>query len=453
MAEDDIMKNILTSATDLAVQAIETSNETTVFKKECDEARIKVQRLLELLEKAVTASSSLCEFPTRHVISIAEAVLHKSLSLFDKCTPKLTNRVLTIIHVSTYQKMLVGLERSINDVSWLLNVSVPSNDGEQELFGLPPFAMYDPTLSMIYEFIAILYRGTLDEDSCEASRSLRSMASDNPRCAEIMIRNGLCSVFAKILRQGSMRAQAEVACTTSVLVASFPESQDVFAKHDLIQLLLSHLASEMTPELEDSWHMKAMAAKALRQLAKGNPSICKSITDSKRFLRFADLLETQDKEVRYNSLMVLTEITAVAEQDSDLRRSSPFKCKSPVFKAIVHQIHKLTQENGDTVLLIPYITLIGNLAREFRASDTSVIELLVKLLGHQDPEVSREAIVALTKFAIPSNYLCQDHSRAIVQAGATRRLIELSSLGCEIRIPALELLICIAAHVPEKEEV
>lgn len=414
------MKHILISAIDLAVQVIEAANEAIAFKKGCDKVKIKVEKLLELLEKAVMANSNLCEFPTRHIISIAETVLHKSLSIFHKCIPKLRNRVFTIIHVSTYQKMLVRLERSINDVSWLLNVSIPSNDGEQESLGLPPSAINDPTLFLIYQLMAILYTGTPD-DSSEAAKSLRSLASDNPRYAEIMIRNGLCSVFVKILKQGSMRAQAEVACTTSVLVSNFPESQNLFAQHDVIQLLLTHLASEKTPELEDSFHMKAMAAKALKEI--------------------------EDKEVRYNSLMVLTEITAVAEQDSDLRHSA-FKSKSPVFKAIVNQIHKLIEENGDTVLLIPYITLIGNLARAFRASDTSMIEQLVKLLGNQDPEVSREAIVALTKFASPSNYLHKDHSRAIVEAGATRRLIELSSLGCEIRIPALELLICIALHVP-----
>ncbi|CAN6845290.1 unnamed protein product [Brassica oleracea] len=294
----DTVKPILISAVDLGVRVIQASNEAKVFKKEWDVVKIKVQKLLELLEKALTASSNLCEFPTRHIISIAEAVLQKSLAVLDKCTPKLRNRVLTIIRVSTSQKMLVRLERSIINVSWLLNVSTPSHDGKHEqLTGLPPFAIRDPTLFLIYELMAILYTGTLDDDACETARSLRSMASDNPRCAEIMI------------------------------------------------------------------------------------------------------------------------------------------------------------QNGDTVLLIPYITLIGNLARSFRASDTSMIEQLVKLLGHRDPEVLREAIVALTKFASPCNYLHIDHSRAIVEAGAARRLIELSSLGCEIRIPALELLICIAVHVPEKEQV
>ncbi|KAH0887533.1 hypothetical protein HID58_063629 [Brassica napus] len=415
----DTVKPILISAVDLGVRVIQASNEAKVFKKEWDVVKIKVQKLLELLEKALTASSNLCEFPTRHVISIAEAVLQKSLAVLDKCTPKLRNRVLTIIRVSTSQKMLVRLERSIINVSWLLNVSTPSHDGKHEqLTGLPPFAIRDPTLFLIYELMAILYTGTLDDDACETARSLRSMASDNPRCAEIMIRNGLCSVFVKILKQGSMRVQAEVACVTSVLVASFPESQDLFAQHDVIQLLLSLLTSKLE---EDSWHMKAMAAKVLRELAKGNSSICKGITNSKRFLRFADLLEIQDREVRLNSLMVLIEITSVAEMDSSLRRHSAFSAR--------------------------------NLARSVRASDTSMIEQMVKLLGHRDPEVLREAIVALTKFASPCNYLHIDHSRAIVEAGAARRLIELSSLGCEIRIPALELLICIAVHVPEKEQV
>ncbi|CDY27508.1 BnaC04g51490D [Brassica napus] len=289
----DTVKPILISAVDLGVRVIQASNEAKVFKKEWDVVKIKVQKLLELLEKALTASSNLCEFPTRHVISIAEAVLQKSLAVLDKCTPKLRNRVLTIIRVSTSQKMLVRLERSIINVSWLLNVSTPSHDGKHEqLTGLPPFAIRDPTLFLIYELMAILYTGTLDDDACETARSLRSMASDNPRCAEIMIRN----------------------------------------------------------------------------------------------------------------------------EDTQLSSAR-------------------------------------NLARSFRASDTSMIEQLVKLLGHRDPEVLREAIVALTKFASPCNYFHIDHSRAIVEAGAARRLIELSSLGCEIRIPALELLICIAVHVPEKEQV
>nr|VDD16528.1 unnamed protein product [Brassica oleracea] len=289
----DTVKPILISAVDLGVRVIQASNEAKVFKKEWDVVKIKVQKLLELLEKALTASSNLCEFPTRHIISIAEAVLQKSLAVLDKCTPKLRNRVLTIIRVSTSQKMLVRLERSIINVSWLLNVSTPSHDGKHEqLTGLPPFAIRDPTLFLIYELMAILYTGTLDDDACETARSLRSMASDNPRCAEIMIRN----------------------------------------------------------------------------------------------------------------------------EDTQLSSAR-------------------------------------NLARSFRASDTSMIEQLVKLLGHRDPEVLREAIVALTKFASPCNYFHIDHSRAIVEAGAARRLIELSSLGCEIRIPALELLICIAVHVPEKEQV
>ncbi|CAN7063614.1 unnamed protein product [Brassica rapa subsp. trilocularis] len=52
------------------------------------------------------------------------------------------------------------------------------------------------------ELMAILYTGTLDDDACEAARSLRSMASDNPRCAEIMIRNAPSKPFDFKARRG-----------------------------------------------------------------------------------------------------------------------------------------------------------------------------------------------------------------------------------------------------------
>ncbi|MCI26641.1 ARO1-like protein, partial [Trifolium medium] len=78
-------------------------------------------------------------------------------------------------------------------------------------------------------------------------------------------------------------------------------------------------------ELEDAEskaHMKAMAAKALRYLAKGNSGICRSITESRALLCFAILLEKGPEEVKYNSALALKEITAVAEEDPELRRSA-----------------------------------------------------------------------------------------------------------------------------------
>ncbi|KAF9613715.1 hypothetical protein IFM89_010157 [Coptis chinensis] len=57
--------------------------------------------------------------------------------------------------------------------------------------------------------------------------------------------------------------------------------------------------------------MKAMAARALWHLAKGNSTICKSITESRALLCFDVLLEKGSYEVQYNSAMTLIEIAAV----------------------------------------------------------------------------------------------------------------------------------------------
>lgn len=78
---------------------------------------------------------------------------------------------------------------------------------------------------------------------------------------------------------------------------------------------------------------------------------------------------------------------------------------------------------------------------------------LVKLLDEREAEVSREASIALTKFACTENYLHVDHSKAIISAGGAKHLIQLVYFGEEmVKIPALVLLSYTAMHVPDSEE-
>ncbi|CAA7056983.1 unnamed protein product [Microthlaspi erraticum] len=213
-------------------------------------------------------------------------------------------------------------------------------------------------------------------------------------------------------------------------------------------------STSKTRELEDSatkCQMKAMAARALWKLAKGNSTICKSITESRALLCFAVLIEKGTEEVRYNSAMALMEITAVAEQDADLRRSA-FKPNSPACKAVVDQVLRII-EIADSELLIPCMRTIGNLARTFRATETRMIGPLVKLLDEREPDVTGEAAVALTKFACTENYLHKDHSRSIIEAGGGKHLVQLAYFGeSGVQIPALELLCYIALNVPDSEQ-
>ncbi|CAJ2646427.1 vacuolar protein 8-like [Trifolium pratense] len=203
------------------------------------------------------------------------------------------------------------------------------------------------------------------------------------------------------------------------------------------------------PETKAS--MKEMAARALWHLAKGNVAICRSITESRALLCFAVLLEKGPEAVQYNSAMALMEITAVAEKDAELRKSA-FKPNSLACKAVVDQVLKII-EKADSDLLIPCVRVIGNLARTFKATETRMIGPLVKLLDEREAEVSREASIALKKFAGSENYLHVDHSKAIINAGGAKHLIQLVYFGEQmVQIPALVLLSYIALHVPDSEE-
>ncbi|KAJ4826953.1 hypothetical protein Tsubulata_045020 [Turnera subulata] len=615
----DLVKQILAKPIQLADQVIKAADEASSFKAECGELKSKTEKLAALLRQAARASSDLYERPTRRIIDDTEQVLDKALALVLKCRANgLMKRVFTIIPAAAFRKMSSQLENSIGDVSWLLRVSASADDRDDEYLGLPPIAANEPILCLIWEQIAILSTGSLDDRS-DAAASLVSLARDNdrygkliieeggvqpllklvkegktegqenaaraigllgrdPESVEYMIHTGVCTVFAKILKEGPMKVQAMVAWAVSELAANYPKCQDLFAQNNIIRLLVGHIAFETvqehskyaitshkatsihavviasnhnnanasvnnhvnkagvldedksriphpmgnkTPnqlhnvvattmamnaaskpppqgspgngnngntgnqsngngnvkqshqpsvhhqhnysisgvnlkgrELEDpatKANMKAMAARALWFLAKGNSAICRSITESRALLCFAVLLEKGAEEVQYNCAMALMEITAVAEKDAELRRSA-FKPNSPACKAVVDQLLRII-EKADSDLLLPCIKAIGNLARTFRATETRMIAPLVKLLDEREAEVSREASIALTKFACKENYLHLDHSKAIISAGGAKHLIQLVYFGEHaVQLAALPLLCYIALHVPDSEE-
>ncbi|KAL9327139.1 hypothetical protein ACSQ67_007784 [Phaseolus vulgaris] len=598
----DIVMQLLAKPIQLADQVTKAAEEaSSSFKQECLELKSKTEKLAGLLRQAARASSNLCERPTRRIIADTELVLDKALSLVLKCRANgLMKRVFTIIRTAAFRKMSYRIENSIGNVSWLLRVSAPAEDPGVEYLGLPPIAANEPILCLIWEQVATLHTGSLDDRS-DAAASLVSLARDNdrygkmiieeegqenaaraigllvydPESAEFIIFAGVCSVFAKVLKEGPMKVQAVVAWAVSELVAKYPKCQDLFAQHNIVRLLVSHLAFETVQEhskyaivsnkptsihavvmasnnsngntlkkeseyeekfmqsrmqhplgdkstsqmlkvvtstmamhaankqqqqlnqdnegtqnsqgappkangnsngkqshqshqqsstyfginmkgreLEDpenKAYMKAMAARALAQLAKGNVAICRSITESRALLCFAILLEKGSEDVKYNSVLAVKEITAVTEKDAELRRSA-FKPNSPACKAVVDQVLKII-EKEDTKLLIPCIKAIGNLARTFGATETRIIGPLVRLLDERGAEVSREAAISLTKFACTENYFCLDHSKAIISAGGAKHLVQLVYSGEQTeQISALVLLSYIALHVPDSEE-
>ncbi|KAJ6927404.1 hypothetical protein NC651_011455 [Populus alba x Populus x berolinensis] len=595
----DIVKEILARPIQLADQVTKLADEAQSFKQDCLELKAKTEKLAGLLRQAARASNDLYERPTRRIIDDTEQVLDKALTLVIKCRASgIIKRLFTIIPAAAFRKISMQLENSIGDVSWLLRVSAPADDRDDEYLGLPPIAANEPILCLIWEQIAILYTGSL-EDRSDAAASLVSLARDNDRYGKLIIEEGgvapllklakdgkmegqenaaravgllgrdpesveqivnagVCTVFAKILKEGHMKVQVVVAWAVSELAAHHPKCQDHFAQNNTIRFLVSHLAFETvqehskyaiasknkmsihsvlmassdtkihhpvdnktpiqmhsvvantmamrsqtlsnnkptqtqtqnlstnhpntnhpnhakgnhnTPKQQHHHHvslagtsikgrefedpatkaqMKAMAARALWQLAKGNVTVCRTITESRALLCFAVLLEKGHDEVQSYSAMALMEITAVAEQNSELRRSS-FKPTSPAARAVVDQLLKVV-ENAVSDLLIPCIQAIGNLARTFRATETRMIGPLVKLLDEKEPEVTMEAAIALNKFASPENFLCVNHSKAIIAEGGAKHLIQLVYFGEQmVQSLSLILLCYISLHCPDSE--
>nr|GMC94889.1 Armadillo repeat only 2 [Ipomoea batatas] len=541
----DKVKQILAKPIQLADQVTKAADEASYsFKQECAELKTKTEKLAALLRQAARASNDLYERPTRRILEDTEQVLEKALALVVKCrTHGLVKRVFTIVPAAAFRKMQGQLDNSIGDVTWLLRVSAAADARDDEYLGLPPIAANEPILCLIWEQIAILYTGSLDDRS-DAAASLVSLARDNDRygkliieeggvapllkllkdgkpegqenaasaigllgrdaeTVELMLHAGVCQVFAKMLKEAPMKVQAVVAWATSELAKHFPKSQDPFAQNNIIRLLVKHLAFETVQEhskyaiaskatsihalvlasnnnknedeekrsiphpmetkkatqmhnveMEDpatKAYMKAMAARALCYLAKDNPGICRSITESSALLCFAVLLEKGTEDVQYNSAMAVMEITSVAEKDPELRRSA-FKPNSPACKAVADQVLRIV-ESALPDLLIPCIRTIGNLARTFRATETRMICPLVALLDEHESDVTKEAAVALTKFACSDNYLHLDHCKAIISAGGAKHLVQLVYFGEQmVQSSALTLLCYIALHVPDSEE-
>lgn len=591
----DLVKQILARPIQLADQVTKSADDANYNRSECQEIKSKTERLAALIRQAARASNDLYERPTRRIIDDTEQVLDKTLSLVVKCRANGLRRVFTIIPQAAFRKASQQLENSIGDVSWLLRVSTPADNRDDEYLGLPPIAANEPILCLIWEQIAILCSGSLEERA-DAAASLVSLARDNDRYGKLIIEEGgvppllklakegrfegqdsaaraigllgrdpesvehivnagVCAVFAKILKEGHMKVQVVVAWAISELAANHQKCQDHFIQNNMIRLLVGHLAfetiqehskytipskqsihtvvmanastntngpkvdevekqymaqiarpvandnqmhrvvtntmalktpSEQLPskqvhsrsknhnnhhhhtnhshvplagssikgrEFEDpetKAEMKAAAARALWYLCAGNVQICKIITESRALLCIAVLLEKGPDEVQYNSAMALMEIAAVAEENSELRRSA-FKPTSPACKAVVDQLLKITQK-ADSDLLIPSVRAIGHLARTFRATETRIVPLLVVLLDEREPHVTREAIVSLTKFAETENYLHLNHCKAIIDAGGAKHLIQLVYFGeQDIQPLALILLGYIAYHVPDNE--
>ena len=199
-----------------------------------------------------------------------------------------------------------------------------------------------------------------------------------------------------------------------------------------------------TPEVKQK--VKVSCARALWKLSKGSLVNSRKITETKGLLCLAKMIEFEKDELQMNCLMTVMEIAAVAENNTDLRRTA-FKPSSPPAKAVLDQLLRVIQDGDSWTLQIPAIKAIGCLARTFPARETRIIGPLVLQLGNKNVDVATEAAIALGKFVCPENFNCLEHSKAILEFDGVPPLMKLLRANDWAQMHTVVLLCYLALNV------
>ncbi|KAF9624939.1 hypothetical protein IFM89_016187 [Coptis chinensis] len=356
--------------------------------------------------------------------------------------------------------------------------------------------------------LKLLKEGPTPDAQVGAATALANLATDQDRVRVIVSELGV-PIIVHVLWDSPMLVQIAVADLVSRMAENDPEAQEEFARENGIRPLVSLLSCEnvvkdpkpqsdkpttslhslvnahlypRTPQhpyphtnSSSSLHyegsggrsgqhkkerenekpevklmLKVKCAEALWLLSKGCVSNSQRITETKGLLCLANYVEKEKGELQLNCLLTVMEIAAASELDADLRRAA-FKTNSPAAKAVVDQILRVIKEEDTPQMQVPAIRAVGSLARAFPASDTRVVRPLVARLEHTNLDVVTEAIIALGKFAHPENFLCVQHSKAIIEFGGVTSLVRLLRSSDSAQLHGLILLCYLALHVGNSE--
>ncbi|KAK3037539.1 hypothetical protein RJ639_030347 [Escallonia herrerae] len=208
----------------------------------------------------------------------------------------------------------------------------------------------------------------------------------------------------------------------------------------------NHRKEKEVESPEVKLRLKIGCSAALWKLARGSVLNSRKITETKALLCLAKLIEKERGELRDNCMMTVMELAAVAESNTDLRRSA-FRPNSPAARAVLDQLLGLLKDESSGALLVPAIRSIGSLARTFPAKETRIIGPLVAQLGHRNADVATEAAIALWKFVSPENYNRVEHSKTILEFDGVPRLIKLLRSNDRSQKHELVLLCYLALNV------
>ncbi|MCO5591538.1 hypothetical protein L7F22_045524 [Adiantum nelumboides] len=198
--------------------------------------------------------------------------------------------------------------------------------------------------------------------------------------------------------------------------------------------------------------LQVQVTRALWLLSTNNLDNCRKIAETRAMLGLAKLIEVAHGEVQKNAAMTIMELAAVAEGNADFRKFA-FKLTSPAARTTIKQLHQIILDNSaDPYVKICCIRAVGSLARAFSAKGNDLIKALVLRLSETDKQhlpIVVEALNALLKFTDKDNFLCQEHSVAILEVPGLPFLVQLVALATEkgVQFPAIHLLSQLALHV------
>ncbi|XWS55297.1 hypothetical protein CRYUN_Cryun10bG0163200 [Craigia yunnanensis] len=152
----------------------------------------------------------------------------------------------------------------------------------------------------------------------------------------------ISTIVNRLSRTSPIRDQIQAANLVASIVEHNPEVKEYdLIGENLIWPLVTLLSSE--PSTNDprtnlcKFKLKINCSKALRMLAEGSVSNCRTLMKTKGMLCLAKLVETEQGELQYNCLMIIREITFIAESDNDFKRLV-FKSTFPVAKTVVNEL-------------------------------------------------------------------------------------------------------------------
>ncbi|PPD77169.1 hypothetical protein GOBAR_DD25888 [Gossypium barbadense] len=382
-------------------------NESNSFKVECGELGKRVSRLLELLSDLLitTDPTPLYLRPINCMVAKLKGHFEAARRIVCNCKHRnLIWRLFASRIAAEFEELFHVLGAFIGEMEWVL---------------------LKENCSLVAHIAA--------------ANTLCLLANEDN---EGTIMKEMVSTFIKSLSKTSPISKQTQAAD---LVASIAERNPESKQHDLIrENIIWQLVILLSSE-QSTLELKISCSKALWKLAQGSVSNCRTLTETKGMLCLAKLVAKEQGELRYNCIMIIKEITSIAESDDGFRRSA-FTSSSPAAKAVVDELLRVIKELDDTKLRVPAIKSIGSLARSFSAKQSRVIGPLVARLGNTDQDVAMEAAIALKNFVSTGNYLCSEHSKSIIEFEGVPLLMKLLNSGDKSTHPHVLALICYLAQ-------